>query len=459
MALCHNCDTARDTYTGNGVQKEYLITFEYYTRDDVAVAFFDASLASWVKIPNADWTFQHDTLIRFNDPPAFNQEFIIYRCTDLVSLPAEFFPGHSIKAEDLNNNFFVIKSAVEEVRCYTERYSNTSDLKYWSKIDSTITEAQQKAGQAEALLNSSHIFDAAAIAARHDAYVQDDQPAAVAYEQDGKIWNDTDDLRHYFWDASVGAWVSFTASGPSGVQGDFGPPGKVIVGDNPPTQYPAVGSNTARSLESGDLWFDSYRAIMYVYYVDEQSAQWVAVSKSGPKGDKGDTGNPGFADVPNDGVLYGRKDAAWEAVPAAFSGNYNDLTNQPTIPTVGDGTITLKQGGTTKGTFTVNQSGNTEINLDATTGGGGGFSGNYNDLSNKPTIPDSISDLTDVDTSSSGHVPSNGQALVWNQSMSHWMPGTVSGSGGGTLVADGGNFASGTSLVSTSTTYDGGSFD
>ena len=418
MALCHNCDTARDTYTGNGVQKEYLITFEYYTRDDVAVAFFDASLASWVKIPNADWTFQHDTLIRFNDPPAFNQEFIIYRCTDLVSLPAEFFPGHSIKAEDLNNNFFVIKSAVEEVRCYTERYSNTSDLKYWSKIDSTITEAQQKAGQAEALLNSSHIFDAAAIAARHDAYVQDDQPAAVAYEQDGKIWNDTDDLRHYFWDASVGAWVSFTASGPSGVQGDFGPPGKVIVGDNPPTQYPAVGSNTARSLESGDLWFDSYRAIMYVYYVDEQSAQWVAVSKSGPKGDKGDTGD-------------------------SFSGDYNDLTNRPTIPTVGDGTITVKQGGTTKGTFTVNQSGNTEINIDATSG----------------SSISSISDLTDVDTSSSGHVPSNGQALVWNQSMSHWMPGTVSGSGGGTLVADGGNFANGTSLVSTSTTYDGGSFD
>jgi hypothetical protein len=29
----------------------------------------------------------------------------------------------------------------------------------------------------------------------------------------------------------------------------------------------------------------------------------------------------------------------------------------------------------------------------------------------------------------------------------------------GTIVADGGNFDSGTSLVSTSTTYDGGSFD
>ena len=104
---------------------------------------------------------------------------------------------------------------------------------------------------------------------------------------------------------------------------------------------------------------------MYVYYVDEQSAQWVAVSKSGPKGDKGDTGD-------------------------SFSGDYNDLTNRPTIPTVGDGTITVKQGGTTKGTFTVNQSGNTEINIDATSG----------------SSISSISDLTDVDTSSSGHVPS-----------------------------------------------------
>lgn len=52
----------------------------------------------------------------------------------------------------------------------------------------------------------------------------------------------------------------------------------------------------------------------------------------------------------------------------ATSGSYNDLSNKPTIPTVGDGTITINQGGVQKGTFTVNQSGNTTINLDA--GGG-----------------------------------------------------------------------------------------
>lgn len=47
----------------------------------------------------------------------------------------------------------------------------------------------------------------------------------------------------------------------------------------------------------------------------------------------------------------------------AVSGSYNDLTNKPTIPTVGNGTITITQNGTARGTFTTNQSGNTTIAL------------------------------------------------------------------------------------------------
>lgn len=48
----------------------------------------------------------------------------------------------------------------------------------------------------------------------------------------------------------------------------------------------------------------------------------------------------------------------------ATSGSYNDLSDKPTIPSVGNGKITIKQGGTAKGTFTVNQSGATTIELD-----------------------------------------------------------------------------------------------
>lgn len=62
------------------------------------------------------------------------------------------------------------------------------------------------------------------------------------------------------------------------------------------------------------------------------------------------------------------------------------------------------------------------------------FSGNYNDLFNRPDVPaaysaTSINALSDVDTTSIA--PSSGQALVWNSGTSQWVPGTVAGGGGG----------------------------
>lgn len=47
----------------------------------------------------------------------------------------------------------------------------------------------------------------------------------------------------------------------------------------------------------------------------------------------------------------------------ATSGSYNDLSNKPTIPTVNNGTLTIRQNGKTLGTFTANQSTNTTVNL------------------------------------------------------------------------------------------------
>lgn len=51
----------------------------------------------------------------------------------------------------------------------------------------------------------------------------------------------------------------------------------------------------------------------------------------------------------------------------ATSGSYNDLSDTPTIPTVGNGKVTVTQDGVTKGSFTMNQSGNTTIALDGGT--------------------------------------------------------------------------------------------
>lgn len=52
----------------------------------------------------------------------------------------------------------------------------------------------------------------------------------------------------------------------------------------------------------------------------------------------------------------------------ATSGSYADLLNKPTIPTVNNATLTITQGGVSKGTFTANASSDVTIALD--TGGG-----------------------------------------------------------------------------------------
>jgi len=78
------------------------------------------------------------------------------------------------------------------------------------------------------------------------------------------------------------------------------------------------------------------------------------------------------------------------AVPT-FSGNYDDLSNKPAL-----------------------------------------FSGNYIDLQNRPSIPASINDLLDVDTETS--LPSTGQILKWNGS--RWAPAAdIAESGAGTDAA------------------------
>lgn len=46
-----------------------------------------------------------------------------------------------------------------------------------------------------------------------------------------------------------------------------------------------------------------------------------------------------------------------------FSGSYNDLTNKPTLPTVNNATLTIQKNGTDIGTFTANASANKDINI------------------------------------------------------------------------------------------------
>ena len=54
--------------------------------------------------------------------------------------------------------------------------------------------------------------------------------------------------------------------------------------------------------------------------------------------------------------------SSWDA-KSNFSGSYNDLTDKPTIPTVNNATLTIQRNNTDLGTFTANASSNKTINI------------------------------------------------------------------------------------------------
>jgi hypothetical protein len=80
--------------------------------------------------------------------------------------------------------------------------------------------------------------------------------------------------------------------------------------------------------------------------------------------------------------------------------------------------------------------------------------GTYSSLSGLPSIPaaysvTSIDALSDVDTTTSA--PADGQTLVWSSAGGKWLPGTISGGGGGTLAARAAVAATTASLANTAT--------
>ena len=91
MALTDN------RYTGNGSTVLYSFTFPYLEVADIKVSL-DGTLTTAYTLANA-------TTIQFNTAPANGVAIRIYRDTDDETLPAQFYPGSAIRAQDLNENF------------------------------------------------------------------------------------------------------------------------------------------------------------------------------------------------------------------------------------------------------------------------------------------------------------------------------------------------------------------
>lgn len=81
-----------------------------------------------------------------------------------------------------------------------------------------------------------------------------------------------------------------------------------------------------------------------------------------------DEGNTAwYSDITANWTLLDQKVGTVNALkPVATSGDYNDLTNKPTIPAAAnDGILTIAVNGTAAGTFSANQANNSTIDIPA----------------------------------------------------------------------------------------------
>ena len=102
--------TTQNTYSGNGSNKLFSITFPYLDTADI-----DVFLNGTLQTVTTQYSFANATTIEFVTAPANGAAVRLDRSTDDSVLAATFFPGSSIKAADLNADFDQTLYVVQEI--------------------------------------------------------------------------------------------------------------------------------------------------------------------------------------------------------------------------------------------------------------------------------------------------------------------------------------------------------
>lgn len=179
-----------------------------------------------------------------------------------------------------------------------------------------------------------------------------------------KIYIDLSTDKTYRWTGSAYGVISETiALGETSSTAYRGDRGKTAYDHSQATHARTDATKVESSSTNGNIKINGTEATVYTHPGSGTNPHGTTKSDVG----LGNVGNfKAVSTVANQGLTDAEKSNARANIGAgtsSFSGSYNDLSNKPTIPSVGNGTVTIKQAGTSKGTFTMNQSGNTTIEL------------------------------------------------------------------------------------------------
>jgi hypothetical protein len=156
--------TTSDTHPGNGSNKLFSITFPYLETSDI-----DVYLNGILQTITTHYTFANATTVEFVAAPANGAVILLDRNTNDSDASATFFPGSSIKAADLNDNFKQVLFLAQETN------NNVANAVAGQIPDGTITSAKIADG---AIVNA-HVNASAGIVATKLAFTQSGAGATV----------------------------------------------------------------------------------------------------------------------------------------------------------------------------------------------------------------------------------------------------------------------------------------
>ena len=304
------CANVSIKYQGNGTQQVYSFPFTYLSWSDVTAFLYDETNKIWVNQQNKFIRDTATTLEFLTAPPASSiDNILITRNTDLQSMIATYYPGSSIRAQDLNDDFDQLRFAIQESKCDLETFKDELSTEFVEK-NKVFTRADQESGKWDGAGDQDYLATTGAIAAREDTVVGSSVPPTVTYQQPGKAWENTDDCWSSYWNPTANAWVAYVntgprgvpgqdgtngtngATGPQGPQGAKGDPGTGIIVNG---YIDVPGPPTADGTAEGDYVIDS-NGVGWYWETDTDPASWIDTGTiRGPQGEPGVPGTAGAA--------------------------------------------------------------------------------------------------------------------------------------------------------------------
>ena len=256
------CAFIRNEYIGDGVTRQYSFTFEYGLQDEVHVSLRDPETKYFIPIDRTEWTFVNPTTIEFAQAPAAQTTRLgdpitnirVFRATDISEMIASFYPGSSIRAQDLNANFEQLRLALLESICSVPQpILDFIEANYWDKNADTIYST--------------------------DVWEADDLHVATTGALQKKI--DNIDIDVGVSQITAGDNIAINPSSGTGnvtISSIRNGNANITVSDTPPA-----------SKVVGDLWWDSSSdsGRLFIWYADDNSSQWVEASPASGGGDSG----------------------------------------------------------------------------------------------------------------------------------------------------------------------------